>query len=114
VNYFVAPTKDQPNYDIRKDMLNAMLFIRMAVSDGGVVLVHCHAGISRSVTVMLAYLMFFEGMILEDALKHLRQRRPQANPNRGFMRCLKKFENQLLAPYYSSDPANLSKYYSHQ
>ncbi len=41
-------------------------------------------GASRSVAVVLAYLMAREGMALGDAWRLVKQRRPVARPNRGF------------------------------
>lgn len=45
------------------------------VSRGEVVLVHCVAGVSRSVTLCLAYLVKWEKMTLRDAYHHMKQRR---------------------------------------
>jgi protein-tyrosine phosphatase len=40
------------------------------------VLVHCMAGVSRSVTLVTAYLMKYRSMALQDALNYVRSRRP--------------------------------------
>lgn len=40
------------------------------------VLVHCMAGVSRSVSLVIAYLMKYRGMRFEDALNLIRSRRP--------------------------------------
>jgi len=47
------------------------------------VYVHCTAGINRSSSVVLAYLVKVEGMPPESALRFLRLRRPQVNPYAG-------------------------------
>ncbi|XP_073053422.1 dual specificity protein phosphatase 1 isoform X2 [Primulina eburnea] len=62
---------------------------------GGGVLVHCFAGRSRSVTVVVAYLMFKNGMPLLEALEHVKILRPVASPNLGFMSQLHGFERSL-------------------
>lgn len=59
------------------------------------VLVHCLAGVSRSVTITLAYLMFARGLGLNDAFTFVRARKPDVSPNFHFMEQLHTFENQL-------------------
>eukprot|EP00439_Symbiodinium_sp_Y106_P064110 s3182_g10.t1 len=51
-------------------------------------LVACHAGSSRSVSVVLAYLVMEEGMSLHDAWDLVRRLRSGAQPNRNFARQL--------------------------
>ena len=67
-------------------------FLRKAHDEGEKVLVHCSAGISRSVAVVLAYLLEYSDMDLVDAYEYVQQRRPVACPNRGFMQQLKKIK----------------------
>mmetsp|Transcript_95680 Transcript_95680/g.270776 ORF Transcript_95680/g.270776 Transcript_95680/m.270776 type:complete len:258 (+) Transcript_95680:1-774(+) len=60
-----------------------------------VVLVHCREGVSRSVAVVLAYLMRHHRLKLDDALTFVRSRRPpgvRSQPNTGFFAQLKDFE----------------------
>lgn len=73
----------------------AIEFLDGAIRDGGCVLVHCAAGISRSTTVVLAYLMSRRGMTLRQAFEHTRASRSVVWPNRGFMRILIKLEERL-------------------
>ncbi|KIY49054.1 phosphatases II, partial [Fistulina hepatica ATCC 64428] len=53
-----------------------------------VVLVHCAQGISRSVSAVAAYLMKTFGWTPLSALSFIRARRPDANPNFGFVQQL--------------------------
>ena len=55
---------------------------------GKKVLVHCRSGKSRSVTVVLAYLIFILGMTLADAWALMKSKRPIAMPNLGFQMLL--------------------------
>lgn len=55
------------------------------------VYVHCYAGVSRSVTVVLAYLMKFWKWNLKTALEFVQAKRIVAKPNDGFMEQLRKF-----------------------
>jgi len=47
------------------------------------------------VTIIVAYLMKSRGMSLSEALQHVKTKRPQAAPNRGFIRQLEDFEKSL-------------------
>ena len=51
-----------------------------------------NAGCSRSVTIALAYVIQEEKISLKEALTRLRQTRPPARPNDGFMRQLEQWE----------------------
>lgn len=51
----------------------------------GTVLVHCQAGCSRSVALVVAYVMATRGVGRDEALQLVRRRRTQAEPNEGFM-----------------------------
>ncbi|KAI8428652.1 hypothetical protein MSG28_007382 [Choristoneura fumiferana] len=59
------------------------------------VLVHCVAGVSRSVTVTLAYLMQRHRLSLRDAFELVRARKTDIAPNFHFMRQLHAFEQDL-------------------
>jgi predicted protein tyrosine phosphatase len=73
-------------------------FIHKHVTSGGRVLVHCQAGISRSATICIAYLMKYMDLSLRNAYALVRSARPVIEPNPGFMRQLKQFEESLTAP----------------
>ncbi|XP_015389077.1 dual specificity protein phosphatase 1 isoform X3 [Citrus sinensis] len=66
-----------------------------AKRQGGGVLVHCFVGRSRSVTIVVAYLMKKHGMSLSQAMGHVKSRRPQAAPNSGFLLQLQELEKSL-------------------
>lgn len=59
----------------------------IVITTAGKILVHCHVGVSRSATIVLAYLMLKHNMILVEAVKHVKQGR-MIIPNRGFLRQL--------------------------
>lgn len=73
-----------------------------ARSANSAVLVHCLAGVSRSVTVTLAYLMHTRALSLNDAFTLVRNRKPDVSPNFHFMQQLESFESQLQG--LSCDP----------
>ena len=62
---------------------------------GGCIFVHCVAGISRSATVCIAYLMKHLCWELQRAFDFLKARRSCVAPNLSFMGQLLAFEKQL-------------------
>lgn len=54
------------------------------------VLIHCKAGISRSVSILISYLCRVFKCSSEEGLKMIKEKRCIANPNKGFMYLLKK------------------------
>ena len=63
---------------------------------GGRVLVHCQAGISRSATICLAYLMHAQRVRLDEAFDFVKRRRQVISPNLAFMGQLLQFETDVL------------------
>jgi hypothetical protein len=56
------------------------------------VLIHCMAGVSRSASVLIYFLMKERGLGYDQALDFLRQSRPIVNPNEGFEKTLREVE----------------------
>jgi len=82
---------DCPSEKISKHFETAHEFI-----DQGVTVVHCYAGMSRSPSIVISYLMKKYKMTLEEALSHCKSRRPIVNPNIGFIKQLKNYEENLF------------------
>lgn len=59
-------------------------------------LVHCVAGVSRSATFCIAYLMKYLQMTLLEAYNHVKLKRPIIKPNCGFFRQLIEYEKILF------------------
>jgi len=70
-------------------------FISEGLKLGGSVLVHCHAGQSRSPTLVAAHLMHELGCTAARAVEMVQQRRPAAQPNAGFLSQLLSLEGRL-------------------
>ncbi|SCU81097.1 LADA_0B11188g1_1 [Lachancea dasiensis] len=56
------------------------------------VYVHCHAGVSRSVTFIVAYLMYRYRLNFKSALYAVQRKHPGAQPNDNFVEQLKIYE----------------------
>lgn len=68
------------------------------------VLVHCEQGISRSTTIVCAYLVCVHGLTVDQALRHVRASRPVACPNVGFVKQLERYAKRV-APGGMGKPA---------
>ena len=62
----------------------------------GKILVHCSAGISRSPSLVVVYLMKSRGMPLKAALGQVVRARRQVSPNPGFLSQLKALDEELF------------------
>lgn len=87
---------DTPTSNIGRHFDRCSDLIKKNKEVGGRTLVHCMAGVSRSSSICIAYLMKHEGMKLKDAYNLVKSRRPIIRPNPGFFRQLIDYEKQLF------------------
>ncbi|KAH3744353.1 TBC1 domain family member 13 protein [Pelomyxa schiedti] len=90
VTYLHIRSQDRDEQDLLSIFPLAMQFIENNTESN--TLVHCMGGVSRSATIATAYLMLSRKYSVEEAITHLREHRPQANPNRGFRRQLEQWK----------------------
>jgi len=95
IKYFHVNVGDTATDDISRYFVPASDFIEEARESGKSVLVHCSYGMSRSSSIVLAYLVRHQGMTLAQAFVHVKERRPVTSPNPGFMMQLVRFEQSL-------------------
>ncbi len=74
----------------------AIEFIELARVNNSKVLVHCQAGISRSPTIVIAYLMKKLNISMDDAYNRVREKRSIIAPNLIFMSQLMDFEAKYI------------------
>ncbi|CDW56133.1 dual specificity protein phosphatase 19 [Trichuris trichiura] len=86
---------DLPSEDIKSYFEECCRFIHEARRSGGRVLVHCNAGVSRSVSFVCAYLVKYEKFSVINALAYIREKRPVARPNAGFIKQLMDYEVEI-------------------
>ncbi|EDQ89570.1 uncharacterized protein MONBRDRAFT_8130 [Monosiga brevicollis MX1] len=95
--YHQIAIRDSWNQDMSKCFEDAFEYINKCRAEGGCVLLHCVAGISRSATVAIAYLMTFRELDLNAAYSTVKERRPCIAPNLDFMGELQRYEEKLAA-----------------
>lgn len=81
---------DQPSENIKKHFNSTYNFIKR-----GPTVVHCAAGVSRSATIIAAFLMRKYQLTTDKALTHIWECRKVINPNYGFKEQLRQFEKEL-------------------
>jgi len=96
IEWHRLPLQDTEDQDITAVLDEALRIIDRVAATGGKILVYCHEGRSRSVSVCLAYFITRERMSLADALSFVKSHRPEANPNAGFLRQLMAIELSTL------------------
>ncbi|XP_072846678.1 dual specificity protein phosphatase 10 isoform X2 [Pogona vitticeps] len=94
-NYKRLPATDSNKQNLRQYFEEAFEFIEEAHQCGKGLLIHCQAGVSRSATIVIAYLMKHTRMTMTDAYKFVKGKRPIISPNLNFMGQLLEFEEDL-------------------
>ncbi|XP_058905175.2 dual specificity protein phosphatase 26 isoform X2 [Kogia breviceps] len=95
IRYLGVEAHDSPAFDMSVHFQAAADFIHRALSQpGGRILVHCAVGVSRSATLVLAYLMLYHSLTLVEAIKKVKDHRGII-PNRGFLRQLLALDRRL-------------------
>uniref|UniRef100_A0A8C9SQ64 Dual specificity protein phosphatase n=1 Tax=Scleropages formosus TaxID=113540 RepID=A0A8C9SQ64_SCLFO len=93
--YKQIPISDHWSQNLSQFFPEAISFIDEARSQKCGILVHCLAGISRSVTVTVAYLMQKLNLSLNDAYDFVKRKKSNISPNFNFMGQLLDFERTL-------------------
>ena len=89
------PIRDTPFEELAAHLPRTSAFIGDALRQRGCVLVHCVQGMSRSASVVAAYLMAAYGWSVADAVSFVRSRSANAQPNSGFMSQLQEYHDAL-------------------
>jgi protein-tyrosine phosphatase len=95
-DYLRVNIDDEPSEQIGQYFQHVFEFIRRHHSVGHSVLVHCQMGISRSATLVIAYLMIDGHKTLGEAFQQVKSVRQQIEPNEGFIKQLRELEISLF------------------
>jgi protein-tyrosine phosphatase len=86
---------DDKDEQISQYFFEVHKIINEAVSKNKNVIVHCAAGMSRSASLVIAYLMIENNWHYEEAYNHVKRKRPIIDPNIGFVKQLKAIEYKI-------------------
>ncbi|XP_039984466.1 dual specificity protein phosphatase 22-B-like isoform X1 [Xiphias gladius] len=113
MTYLCISAADHSKQNLTQYFRDSIMFIHESRLKGEGCLVHCVAGVSRSVTLVVAYIMTVTGCGWVRSLAAVRAARPCAGPNLGFLRQLEEFESTNLTEYrawwkdrYGNNPLN--------
>ncbi|XP_019163884.1 PREDICTED: protein-tyrosine-phosphatase MKP1-like isoform X2 [Ipomoea nil] len=94
--------RDSPTEDITSILYDVFDYFEDVREQGGRVFVHCCQGVSRSTSLVIAYLMWKKGQSFEDAFQHVKAARGVTNPNMGFacqlLQCQKRVHALPVSP----------------
>lgn len=96
IKYCKVIVLDKEDEEISRFFQKTYEFIEEAMHENqmgasNVVLVHCAQGVSRSVTIVIMFLMRTFGMSLEESMNFIKMHRHKADPNPGFIKQLERF-----------------------
>lgn len=94
-HFYRIPVNDNYSAKMIPFFDEAFQFLNKVREANGCVLVHCMAGISRSPTLAIAYVMKHLNMSSDDAYRYVKDKRPTISPNFNFLGQLLEYERQL-------------------
>ena len=109
--YKICLVDDDLNSVIYSEFAGCFSFIDNALGEGGKVLVHCEAGMSRSATMCIGYIMWKRRATLKQVLDEVKAVRPKINPNECFLQQLELLERSSYN--LDSNDAEIAESLSH-
>lgn len=94
-NFLRIAIDDDPNEKILPFIQIFMDFMSRAEHNKHKILIHCYAGISRSVSFVIIYLMLRYSISMESAYNYIKSLRPFVNINRGFHNQVKILDDDI-------------------
>lgn len=95
-NHFLRiPVNDNYSEKLLPHFETSNTFLDRVQQSNGAVLVHCLAGISRSPSIAIAYVMCHLRMTSDEAYRYIKAKRPSISPNFNFLGQLQEYEKML-------------------
>lgn len=91
INIGIYDSENEPMGDLLKKLVPYLLTVTETHQQRLRILFHCHAGISRSSAVAIAYYSKLKGMMLDTTYRFMKEKRPIIRPNNGFMLALTNY-----------------------
>lgn len=88
---FNIPMDDEESFPINKYFDYTFCMIELSLIKKYKTLINCHMGISRSASIVIAYLMRKKNLSYYDAYDFVKSKRKIINPNYGFEKKLIKY-----------------------
>ena len=95
LDYFRVDVDDASHEPIKSYFAEAIEFIANKLHREERVLVHCRSGVSRSATIVVAFVVHHLKISVHDAFFLVRSKRPVIMPNLGFMDQLCEYEVEI-------------------
>lgn len=96
IHYHRLPMADSLDQSLIDYIPSALAFIAQGVLEGHATLVHCNAGVSRSGSIAVAWLMSTRQMTLTSALAAAKEKRQIITPNSNFICQLREKETEIM------------------
>ena len=84
-NYLKLNLLDSPKQSLYHVFERVYNYIRTTIGNGGTVYVHCHAGVSRSSSMVIYFVMKVKGWSFPEAFSYVKSLHPRTDPNEGFV-----------------------------
>ncbi|KAL0134246.1 hypothetical protein PUN28_001205 [Cardiocondyla obscurior] len=91
IQYYTCDLLDLPESNILSAIKKCVGIIHANLKEN--ILVHCNAGVSRSPTIVIAYLMIIKKLSYDEAYDIVKKERSCIRPNDGFVKQLRNIEN---------------------
>ncbi|XP_066247667.1 dual specificity protein phosphatase 19 [Euwallacea similis] len=92
VTYKFVKMLDLQSTNLHEFLPECLHFIRQCLNSQSNVLVHCNAGVSRSASIVIAFLILDQHLPFEQAFAVVKKARPCVRPNDGFMVQLRRLK----------------------
>uniref|UniRef100_A0A3Q3SU21 Dual specificity phosphatase 22a n=1 Tax=Mastacembelus armatus TaxID=205130 RepID=A0A3Q3SU21_9TELE len=99
MTYLCIHATDTSSQNLLQHFKECIGFIHECRLNGGSCLVHCFAGVSRSTTMVVAYLMTVTRYSWQECLSAVRAVRSFVDPNDGFQQQLQEYQTTRVSEY---------------